>query len=838
MVFNSVEENSMSKNLKTRFSEQTRVAADTMPPGAPAPGAPPAPAGAPLAPPADDDDEDAAASAMDEDLEGPDALQADDDEGAPDEGEDDFDVDSFDLADLLGDEGEEGDDGDEEDDATAGDVSITHDEDTGNLNIEHQPEDDDAAAALDDDGQMMDTAPAPTAGDDEDEDDEAGDNGDDPMGGMRTYGDDDAPMNGDDNGDDKDDESSDATGGAGDTDDDKPDEDWAEDKVAAAIVDVHLAGGKLSPRSKLVSALRSRKSLLGANFVNSLTPKEYKALAKIMNPLLAEASRVAKEFSKADVEQSKLVASLTKSGKAGDAEKLKREYRDAKTKDLTAAALDFQCPRWLKVKVAAFRAEMSQPAGAGAGAGTPSADFVVAELTAAFVNQKLPKKAARFLLGVSTPDTREAASVLTALFNSGKKDLATKMVRDLRLAAYSANPDTKPTNVDPTVPMRPGSRSLSAPPDAGFSYGLGDDDMKKVLGMLAVEESSSLGWVASLPKDAKGCLDANGRVAVYTDTCGEGPTKDMTFAEAKDFISTKAIRHAAMIADPSTFTEISEDDVVMTLHASASESPFWNVIIGGYPVASVHLSDQEDPETYRSVFVDPETYANGVRQGMARFGVKPTLDKVNARYWVSAYHFSKEMEDARGRMADEQSKLVQSAVAKQAGEFTDLMLLAHEGMRKNFYSIDDPLKWALGERLKLAGVRPEIIETVVEESLNMPLSVEGAAGEKTEKKAAISMYLETLIAKAQEYQQMDPKALEHISKQIVGSPVRLRGGDGILPEDASETLRERLARSSLPLVSTRTWDDAEHLHGKPSARSGREELRARLQIGRRRSDEG
>lgn len=442
-----------------------------------------------------------------------------------------------------------------------------------------------------------------------------------------------------------------------------------------------------------------------------------------------------------------------------------------------------------------------------------SAEAIAAMVVAQLVTAGKPKKAARFLLNTARPDAKRAVLVVASLHGQGKIDLAAAMVSELRSASFNVNPDIKPVSIDPTQPSSPGANRGTGPaPDGGFSYGgeLSPADLERACSTLACE-ASALSWIAERP--------SKNRFEVFTQTPGRGRTQTMTTAEAKEFIAQKSSEtNAVILANVSEFDELGSDDVVMTLHASAEEDPFWNVILAGMPVGQIHLADQDRPESIRGTFISA-VYGEGIRESITRSGAETVLNRLGTRLYASAYKISEEVTNT--------SKQIREAAAVEAGklvkahveETLDLMLLAHEGYARGIYAEDNPLFWAGTQALSEAGVRDPA--GVFISALTMPILADGDDEENA--RPALAAYMTMLHAKAEELRDLEPKALQQITGHILGTPISLPDGSRVA--DATQTLRQRLAGANFPVQAVGADEEPS---GRPMTRDA---LRAKLKVG-------
>jgi len=449
------------------------------------------------------------------------------------------------------------------------------------------------------------------------------------------------------------------------------------------------------------------------------------------------------------------------------------------------------------------------------------------------VDARRSKKAAMVLVGSTKKDAVRAARVCAKLVEQGKMEEAAAMVAELRQAAYNVDPDVKPSQVDPSQPVTPGApnRMMGPPPDAGFSYGMSDEEAEQCATALGCG-TEALAWVKDAPKDGEGNIDPTGKWACYTESCGTGPTAEMDLEACKAYLSKRASTvHAALLANPEELRKasVSVDDVVMTLHDSEQESPFWNVIVGGVPTGVIALADQDKPDVIRSTFVTP-TYANGIREAMATFGPLKALEQVRYRPWAASYQQTAAVQEVKEQVTAASEKLIAEQVEQGVGDVLDLMLLAHAEFQRNITDVANPLKWAVTERVAEAGVANAA--AVAEEALSY--EVQAGVDEKGEAvyEDVTSQYFKVLYARAMEFAKMPTEALEHISREIIKRPIVARAGSPEMP--SSQTLRERLASANLPISAIPDVASARPAGGEGVQGIDRDALRAGLRLARTR----
>lgn len=240
---------------------------------------------------------------------------------------------------------------------------------------------------------------------------------------------------------------------------------------------------------------------------------------------------------------------------------------------------------------------------------------------------------------------------------------------------------------------------------------------------------------------------------------------------------------------------LSEADVHMTLFDEQDDAghvkanPYWNVDVKGQPVARVYLQDQPKPEEIREVFCSAD-YHRGVAGAIEKVGLKPVLKQIKAHLWANRLH---ETAFARQVKAEVEASATARVVATTKNLMKDLLervAIVCAGMDKNFYrEAGNPLKEALWGELHAFGI-------------TNPSPIIEAAFRKGSTK-----YFETVLSKAVEYMEMEPKALAQVRKAIGEADVLAPGdetaGDQLPEADVAPekmpTLSDRLAASSVAL---------------------------------------
>ena len=738
----------------------------------------------------EEDESDDPEATGDIDLDKIDLDDLEDDGGSPEAmGDDEDEMDEDDDSEAMGEDEDDLDEDemDEDDDSEAGDVTIKHDDDTGKLSFEHEmDEDDDSEAATDDPDESEDDP-------DESEDDDSV-------------------------------------------------EGWVEANLVSGMLETALLTQESpSSRKSIMHALMQTNRNAGADFVKTLSNDEIKRLVALVDPIIEEGTVIRDRIQNSDARADSIANRLRKSGKVSVANQMEVEYRQARIADVENSDYQFECPDWLERKASAYLEATADDdpeddddcdTGEDDGDGDSEAaaidldepaDLTMAKIATELVNSRRSSKAAKLVCGFINDDTKEAVQVLAKLVTQHKYTTAAAMVTELRAAGYNVDPDVKPVQVDPSQPVTPGApnRMMGPPPDAGFSYGMDQAEVEKACSALQCGPDT-LSWVAALPKNDSGKFDPNGKVACYAEAPGSGATSNMSVEEAKGYLNQRANTTVAVLcATAEELGDIGGDDVVMLLHAANEEDPFWNVIVKGSPFGAIHLTDQPHAEVIASTFRDSNTYATGVRDNIIRFGLEEVFRHIPIRRYAAVYSEGSEYREMRERISTAAAEEAKKLATAYAGDLVGLMLLAHAGFTRNIWPIENPLKFALHARLSEAGVRDP--DAVLEEALAMPLQ----SGGMKKPQSAMEMYIGLLAAKAEDFFEMEPKALAEVSKHILGAPIQLPDGVEGRVASASETLRERLVRGSSPVTA-----------GGADNRQSPDELdisnlRGRLQVGRR-----
>lgn len=241
---------------------------------------------------------------------------------------------------------------------------------------------------------------------------------------------------------------------------------------------------------------------------------------------------------------------------------------------------------------------------------------------------------------------------------------------------------------------------------------------------------------------------------------------------------------------------LSEADVHMTLFDEQDDAghikanPYWNVDIKGQPVARVYLQDQPKPEEIREVFCSAD-YHRGVAGAIEKVGLKPVLKQIKAHLWVNRLHETRFAKQVKAEVEASANAKVVATTKNLMRDLLERVAIVCAGMDKNFYrEAGNPLKEALWGELHGFGIT------------NPSPMIEAAFRKGSTK------YFETVLDKAIEYMEMEPKALAQVRKAIGEADVLAPGDEtaGAQLPDATPaspeempTLNQRLAASSVAI---------------------------------------
>lgn len=260
--------------------------------------------------------------------------------------------------------------------------------------------------------------------------------------------------------------------------------------------------------------------------------------------------------------------------------------------------------------------------------------------------------------------------------------------------------------------------------------------------------------------------------------------------EEKEEEETEAVQYEALqqIDEKEPLTEA---DVHMTLfdeqddHGRATANPYWNVDIKGMPVARIYLCDQPKPAEIRDMFCSAD-YQRGIAGAVEKVGLVPVLKQVKAHFWANRVYKTKLAKQIRAQVESTANRRVVSTTRNLMKSLLERIAIVCAGMDKNFYrEAGNPLKEALWAELHSFGI-------------TNPTSIIEAGFRRGSTK-----YFETVLSKAVEYMEMEPKALAQVKKAI-GEMDVLTPGDASRTDELPDatpsempTLSQRLATSTV-----------------------------------------
>jgi hypothetical protein len=309
----------------------------------------------------------------------------------------------------------------------------------------------------------------------------------------------------------------------------------------------------------------------------------------------------------------------------------------------------------------------------------------------------------------------------------------------------------------------------------------GEDEILPDDEMLPEAESD---FIPTAPVPEDGPLDQGMASGEGDDIDEELPPPSLDEVESVNYQPLASVNHF----NGETLTEA---DVHMTLFGEdAGSAPYWNIDIKGTPVARVLLSDQPKPDEIRAVFCSADYY-KGVSGAIAKVGLKPVLKQIKARVWANRVEKTRLAKDIRAKVEAAAQARVVATTKNLMRSLLNCTAIVCAGMDKNFYKeAGNPLKEALWSELYSFGI-------------TNPAPIIEAAFKKGSTK-----YFETVLSKAVEYMELEPKAMEQIKMAIgdadVLPPDDSNVGDELpeaipAPEEAP-TLSQRLAANSVAVA--------------------------------------
>jgi hypothetical protein len=272
----------------------------------------------------------------------------------------------------------------------------------------------------------------------------------------------------------------------------------------------------------------------------------------------------------------------------------------------------------------------------------------------------------------------------------------------------------------------------------------------------------------------------------------EAPHDDELPVEDESTEEEEAVMYEALQELDDLDDDVAEPDVNMTLfdeepaQGRVSANPYWNIDIKGMPIARVYLQDQDKPEEIREVFCSAD-YRRGVAGAIEKAGVRPVLEKIKARIWANAIHETKLARRIESKAQKDAQQRVTAVTTNLVGNLLQRIAIVCAGMDKNFYrEVGNPLKEALWGEFHAFGIA------------NPSPMIEAAF------RKGSTRYFETVLNKAVEYMEMEPKALQQVQAAIGEADVLTNAPSAtndlpiatVSPEEMP-TLAQRLAASSV-----------------------------------------
>lgn len=383
-----------------------------------------------------------------------------------------------------------------------------------------------------------------------------------------------------------------------------------------------------------------------------------------------------------------------------------------------------------------------------------------------------------------------------------------------KVKADQVIPDQKQVTLEPVSPSSLYYYGL--PPDSGFSYGkytcsgcnttsittageemhcpsCGDayDDKPEEVTPVQVDEINSSVVKTSVCAECNSDLATNskdGSSYSFCTQCGAGVEEDVNnnekIEEDLDMVSEVSVEPLMDVSDLDESIEANRIDI--QLYNEHAVSPHWNLNIDGCPVAKICLSDQKDPESYRSTFVS-QSYGENVIYAIAKpeVGLHEVLHSVKARVYVKEINHSTVAKNALEKASEEYSKKFKKEVATIHSRLMNNIKLTIAGMNKNFFDITNPLKKAFYTKLQKQGV-------------NSPTTVIESAFEE-----GGDDFFNTVISKAVELMDEEPKVLDAMAKAIGEANIIFLGDEPQneieAEDDENEAFASYLGRKSMPV---------------------------------------
>jgi len=264
-----------------------------------------------------------------------------------------------------------------------------------------------------------------------------------------------------------------------------------------------------------------------------------------------------------------------------------------------------------------------------------------------------------------------------------------------------------------------------------------------------------------------------------------------------------------------SMSDISSDEramekIEMQLHLAETQNPHWNVLYEGTPLARIELQSQDKPMELRELFTTAK-YREATIGAMQRFGIGVALTTQKAHYYVAQANQAEQLKKASRRLKKASAKKLQAERDQYASNLFELIQIAAQAIDKNMFpEAGHPIKEAMADSLAEAGAHNPV-----------------AIVEDTFADGIFDSYVRNVLAKAQEFAELDPAELRGQIRMIQGAtqqePSTVRSAS------SGRTLGNRLARNS---VAVRPSTQSKPARRAAATRKGRkEELKQKLNLG-------
>ena len=220
--------------------------------------------------------------------------------------------------------------------------------------------------------------------------------------------------------------------------------------------------------------------------------------------------------------------------------------------------------------------------------------------------------------------------------------------------------------------------------------------------------------------------------------------------------------------------QISSSDVNLVLHESASDDPFYSVLIKGKPVASIHLKDQGG-EDKKDFFVSSD-YPKALTEAMVKGGVNKVLDAQNAKRFVASVKASALAEEMKQKAKAEMEEEIKASVVEMKDKFVECVKLAIAGMNKNFFNNKNDFKGAVYNAFANFGASNEV-----------------AVKETNKVFASAEPFFNAVVEKAQELMGFDDNSFKTIASAV---------SDSGIGNVEVETFESKLVKGNNPVIAS------------------------------------